>query len=541
MRRFRPPLSVFLLLVGLFVCSSSVLPLTWDEGESIDRAEILMQTGRWEYILTKEGHPAGYAVVIGVGTTSAKTPLFSPLDFKTQYRLGPILFISFALTATFWRLTKLFGTTTAVFSLVTIISIPRLFVHLQLADCEPALIGSWLLAWCLFPIAVKNQDDNPCRNNVFRIGGRSILWGIFLGATVSSKFTGVAIFLPFAFFTALLLVTKRLRFRQCAVVWSVAIVTALLTFFAIHPILWTDPIGGIVTFVANNRLRTDYNVSVLFFGELYDMHHPLPWYNTIVWTMITVPFGFLIIAGAGLYRLFQRRQNEDNGHYRNVKWDILSVFLHFVTLIILRALPGVPVHDGIRLFAPAFPFLGILIGIAAAELWERTRINRLKFVRSVIIAIYLTACFNMFWYAPQWLSYYNCVLGGLRGATACGFEPTYFWDGFDHEVIRWLNEHTEPNERVAFSVCSPKTLTLYRRHGKIRFEPMPMPADFSLEKIKRYGCRYYVLQRRPSAEFERDTEFINHATPVFVKTVRQGGVGPYDLRSTPILEIYRLP
>ena len=99
----------FLVLVG----TSSMLPLVWDEGELINRAELVKRWGgqvigqlcgknaeqspfsqeaiaaSWRSTTVSEGHPGGYLAVIALGRTLADC--VPQLPQKTAWRLGPIL------------------------------------------------------------------------------------------------------------------------------------------------------------------------------------------------------------------------------------------------------------------------------------------------------------------------------------------------------------------------------------------------------------------------------------------------------------------
>jgi hypothetical protein len=134
----------------------------------------------------------------------------------------------------------------------------------------------------------------------------------------------------------------------------------------------------------------------------------------------------------------------------------------------------------------------------------------------------------MFWYAPQWLSYYNLLVGGLPGATALGMEPTYYWDALDGEVLAWLDQHTPAGAKVAFAAPSPENLELMSRWGLLRVEYRDeAPGTF----------RWYVLQRRPSAWQPADKWLIAHGHPAFQKTIRHGGWGFWRL-TEPLIEVY---
>jgi hypothetical protein len=311
---------------------------------------------------------------------------------------------------------------------------------------------------------------------------------------------------------------------------------ALLTFWMFSPRLWLNPIAGTYQYIYLNTHRT-LNIAVLFFGDMYNLSHSLPWYNTLAWTAITVPIGLFVLFFIGLAVIIRDKKK---------RWSGLWIFLNLSALLFLRALPGTPVHDGVRMFVPAFLFLAMIAGIGAAAFWNRKKETEKKTGKFrlcsqlSVLLIYIVCLFNMFWYAPQWLSFYNAAIGGLPGAVRAGMEPTYYWDGFDDEVLHWLKENTKPDNQIAFSAHSSETLRLYfsKKDFQIPFEILS--ATTTIGDSQTESFRYYVLQRRPSGEFERDKQLMKQKKPVFVKTIRQSGWGIWNLSSVPIIEIYEI-
>ncbi len=506
-----------ILTFCLLLCSSAFLPVVWDEGYMAERSDGFLSwlaEGTYHdinaFCPSVEGHPC-WPIMLASG----KAMLPESLSPQTRLRFGAIAFFSLALAVVFYRLHYDFGRAAAVFGCLAIFLIPRVFTHAQVATWDSPLMASWLLCWAFFPLALHS-------------GVGAVLLGGAVGLACSSKFSGLPAVLPiFAWLTLRWLGGEKFLAEKRMLLLKRAALTTVIAFgvfYALNPQCWGNVFEGIAAFFRLN-LNRSLNISVLYFGQMYDLDHPLPWTNTLVWTAVTVPGGMLILFFVGLGTIVYDKEK---------RWPGLFLFLNFLTLLVIRALPGTPVHDGVRLFAPAFPFLALIAGLGAARLW--TLLNRARRVvtRLLVLGIYASCAFNMFWYAPQWLSYYNIIIGGLPGAVRAGMEPTYFWDGLDQELIDWLNAHTEPGETVAFSAGSRRAFEL-RRHGETHnFEYR----SFREAQEETLPVRYYVLQRRPSAEHAYDQWLTEHATPVFVKTIRRGGLGPWNLGSVPIIAVY---
>jgi hypothetical protein len=331
-----------------------------------------------------------------------------------------------------------------------------------------------------------------------------------LGLTLSCKLTGWLAPLPFVVWAAVY------RDRAAARALVVGIPVALATFVVFNPPLWHQPLAGLVKFFSLNLHRPpELNISTQFLGRMYNLDFPLPWYNTLVWTAVVVPLGLLALAMAGLAHVGRHARSEPAG---------VLVALQWAVLLVARALPGVPPHDGIRLFLPSFAMLAALAGLGCHALRRSPSTVRRLFLASV----FALSATSLLWYAPQWLSYYNLVLGGLPGATAVGMEPTYYWDALDPSVLDWLERHTPPGEKISFGSAPPENLALLRKWGVLR-------RDYRQDSPGRFV--WYVIQRRPSAWEPCDQWLIEHARPAFQKTIRSGGWGPWRL-DVPLLDVY---
>ncbi|MDR0703718.1 MAG: hypothetical protein LBF88_01890 [Planctomycetaceae bacterium] len=547
--------------------AASYLPLTWDEGMMNERSanlsfwfqRVLQQIpyvqknvpacpelenvretdslallfSKWSlenYCYTEEGHPHFPVFLNAIGQAMAPTLL----PEIVQFRFGSLVFFSLAIGAVFYRLQQEFDSVTAIFGVVSILLIPRLFAHAQIAAYDSALMAAWLFSWVFFPYVLKS-------------GWGAFGFGVAVGLTTASKFSGCGVLLPPVLWLIVRLIRDRFvadKNRLCVHVLLKQIclttIVALFTFWLFCPRLWPDSVTGIYQYFYLNTHRT-LNIAVLFFGEMYNLTHSLPCYNTLAWTAITVPIGLLILFFTGCITIIRDK---------NKRWSGFWLFLNMFSLLFLRSLPNTPVHDGVRMFISAFPFLAMIAGIGAAALWNKISDNKIScnvkrtinqnnlWTKLCVLLIYVASLFNIFWYAPQWLSFYNLAIGGLQGAVRSGMEPTYYWDGFDDEVIQWLRENTESGDKIAFSVHSPETLSLYFSMKKFQIPFEIPPVTTTSDDLQAQGFRYYILQRRPSGEFERDKQLIERKKPVWIKTIRKNGWGAWNLNTVPIIEIY---
>jgi hypothetical protein len=489
------------------------IPLIWDEPEYLFRADriltwlrLLTDVGNpqggvhalssivihqyWWFTDSVEGHPAWGGALIALGKALGGDRLH-PL---TAARAVPVAVFSIACGAVAFRLKRDEGTVAAIAAPAAVLTLPRLFADAHFAALDGQLTAWWLLLWVV--------DAAPGRSTRKAIGV-----GILLGLTGATKFTGWFALGP-------IVASRAIDNDRSAIRELLTIVTAALAaFVVVNPPLWSTPVAGLVAYFRLNVGLQDANFfgvaqatrppivlrDYLFGGMQYGPLHPyLPWYNTLAWLTLATPLPTLVLGIIGLVDAVRRR--------------VILLPLHWVTLMILRALPGAPPYDGIRLFLPAFAFWCVLSGVGAERVWDwsvrRGDAWRPRLAAAGLVAAFAAAAFNLSRYYPQALSHYSVVAGGLRGAASLGLEPTYWWDALDDDVLGWLNDHTRRGGAVAFSEIDGSHEWLLHHWG--RLQPEVTSTDDG-------PFTWYVLQNRPSLLGDVDRALMGKETPAFVK------------------------
>ncbi len=113
-----------------------------------------------------------------------------------------------------------------------------------------------------------------------------------VGCAAATKLTGWFLPVPFAVWSVMY--RSRRGFRTLLI----GLVIAAAVVFIQVPPWWTDPIGGVTRFLSSNLGRgTTQPIQVLFLGIVYNTPiESLPWYNTLVWTVLVTPVGFLMLG-----------------------------------------------------------------------------------------------------------------------------------------------------------------------------------------------------------------------------------------------------
>jgi hypothetical protein len=500
------------------------IPIVWDEGEYLWRADRLIDWFRllagfrgaqgglrafsdaairdhWMFITYSEGHPAWAVIPIAV----AKALLTGILHPLTAARMGTIGIFSMACGAVAFRMRNAYGTAAATVTVIALVTFPRIFSEAHFATLDAQLTAWWLMLWAA---------DASLRPDMRSAAGA----GILAGLTSATKFTG---WLAWGPVIASRLLTRD-RWRRFGLL--VVIPIGLLTFCLVNPPLWHHPLDAMVThFRLNlNRVNT-FNITISFLGRVYDMRHPLPWYNTLGWLVLVTPLPLLVLGAIGLIHCVRVRDAIS-----------ISLVLHWATLMVIRALPNAPPHDGIRLFLPAFGFWCVFAGIGAQQLWHATRaqgaLRSPLLVRTAMVVALSADVITLARYYPQTLSHYSLLVGGVSGAARIGMEPTYWWDALDTDVLTWINENTEPGAAVAFS--STANITQLREWGRLR---VPQ-AD-----LRRGVFKWYVLQNRTGFLGEVDRLLMRTVKPAYTKFAGRrpaGSAVPPDL-NVPLLLIFK--
>ena len=406
------------------------------------------------------GHPPFYAIVGMIGDVVA--PHWATLP---RARLGTMLVFSFTAGAIFAEIRRRWGVWAALASAGAWVLNPHLFALGHYAGYDALLSALWVGGVLTFARAIE-----PSNRKIH--WGWAVAFGVVCGWITDTKLTGWFLPIPFILWTILA------KNRRAAYTIAFGGVVAVAVLYAFNPAWWADPVTGVMRFFRSNLSRGQtVPINVLFLGQV--VHTPnesLPVYNTLVWTIIASPVGFLVLAILGSVRAIQTRE------------PLATLALgNWFFVLALRALPHTPGHDGVRLFVPAFGCLALVAGPGASWLVERIG----RWGKAVVIAAILEGAVSVGVMMPVPLSYASPIVGGLPGAAKIGMEPTYFWDALSAEARDRLARETPPGRTVWFSTFPASWLHL-KHTGEMPFGLFPIDPG---------RPAWFVVQNRPG-EFE---------------------------------------
>ena len=349
-------------------------------------------------------------------------------------------------------------------------TVPRFFGHLHLFTTDAIIVSLYFLALYLFVFG---------KNTVSAICG-----GLFGGALLASKFTGILLF-PILLMIAPCFSDRNEYARRFAFFIPATVLSFLV--FDIH--IWVGFRQELFFYFSSVLDRESVvPISTLFFGKVYDFR--LPWYQPLVMLGICIPFS--LIAFAIFCPMF--------GRFNRYRKFWLFEILPLIFLILIFSLPRTPKHDGIRLFSLALPYL-ILLSIRGvggiSHFINRLIVNRvtppgstvaIRLERGVITALLsfalLMNILALVNYHPYQLSYYNAAIGGAAGAAKKGFTISYWYDALDQTFLNKLNAMHKNDSVLIYSFPNSDILEYNRVLGlldpEIKSTSDPQEADYIL-------------------------------------------------------------
>lgn len=286
---------------------------------------------------------------------------------------------------------------------------PRVFAHAHFAALDMLSTLTFVTAL----LAVIQADQSPHHRRAFAVAG--FLWGL----AILTRLHGLLLLPP----VAVWLFCRRGGFAGGPlVIWGLV---ALATVFAGWPWLWLSPLRHLLTFVGTATARQPLHTYYL--GKTWaDVQ--VPWHYPWVMSGVTIPTAFLVLGLFGVGLAFW--QSPRRGEHA-----LLAATAAFV--LAAFSWPGAPVYDGVRLFLMVFPIWAIwtsqgLSWFCRWAFWRHFPSATRYAAAGILLANPLIPLIT---YAPFWLSYYNGLVGGIRGATYLGFETTYWGDSITEPLL----------------------------------------------------------------------------------------------------------
>lgn len=457
------------------------------------------------------------------------------LEPLTAYRVGTaVVYAALVGLCGDWTYRRTGSPVAGIAAAGSALAVPALFAYGHLALTDIHLAAAWLAAgWALD----RHLEEGEGRR-------RGWLWasGAFLGAACAIKFSGL---LLGPVLLTWLWARRDRRIGRAARPAAALLAAGAIVFFAVNPVLWVAPVQGLTDYLAAGFGRADLESAQLtteYLGGRY-VYRP-PWHYPFVWTAVVLPIPVLLgaLAGAASWR-----------RSRLVRFAALNLAVLYGVLL----LPRTPLHDGVRLFLPALPFLCILAGVGAARV-AGLAADRLESagwgsrdLAAALVLLLLLAppAWRTLEYHPYQLSYFNALIGGVRGAEARGLEVTSMKEVLTPPALRELSEAI-PGDAVVNPGFLLEEMCFYRAAGYAP-EGWTLEAPLRRMDLERpwtwtcAGPASFVATSRPGAP--RPPGYIvvlnrkGMHTPLERALTRFGGAPFYEVsvEGVPLLRVYR--
>ncbi len=340
-----------------------------------------------------------------------------------------------------WTASRWYGRTAGLVAALSLLLMPRMFAHGHIASLE-TFVGLFYSATVLYTADRWEGAGKPAWRAV-------IVSGVLLGLALLTKIQAILLPIPIAVWA--------LWYWQWRAVLPILVfgTTGVLIFFVGWPWLWLDPVAHLSEYFGRTTERL--TLYCWYMNQKW-ADTDVPWHYPLVMFATTVPVGLHALGlwgvlgdrASGFVLRRSEKADDDNRNLQNEPRTATSDKLSRVhSLIALNvfwplaffALPGITVYDGTRLFLMVFPLWAVLIGRGGQFLGDALAARWNRRLATMAVAAFLAAqSYGVIAMHPVQLSYYNLLVGGLRGASRLGFEVTYWGDS----VTRSLLQQVEP-------------------------------------------------------------------------------------------------
>jgi len=272
------------------------------------------------------------------------------------------------------------------------------------------------------------------------------LTGIIFGVAISTKLNALFMLTPVAIHYVYIKKDELMK-KPVKTIFSPQIISILLfsipAFFLLWPWTWHDTFTRFIEYLSFHERH--YGTHMYYFGEIFKEPRP-GWHAPMVMILLTTPVMTLFFSF--VMPLVYSWKSEKKNFYA-VTLVILSAF---ISTAINMSLPA-SFYSGVKLFQPFYPFLAVLAGVGMSGVLGKTSLIPVKYRFAPAVVFFLPVIFSMMDLKHAYISYFNEIAGGTKGAAQLKLERQYY-DLYYYELTEFFNE-TCKNKicRVNFEPC----------------------------------------------------------------------------------------
>jgi len=374
------------------------------------------------------------------------------LPFDSAYNLPAVIFGSLGIFVLFLFLYEAINFPVAIFSAVFLALLPTHFgyLHNNIKDVPNAF--AFTLAIYLFWRLIKH---NRKRDLFLAV----ISFAFAFNVKINSVMIPVVNLVWFILFSSPRgspsghprgVISALLRNKFVILYFILSPIAALLVWWP----FWRDPLGKLLElpyFYSHNTL----NMPVLFMGNIYHSGINIPWTYPWIYIFITTPLGILSLFLIGIIVTLTKLFNKNNFYALLFTWFMVPLIRYFS--------PKVSAIDGMRHFMeviyPLSAFAGIGFYFVYQYLRKITKDQYTGFITFIILIS--TLVFNLYKFHPYQTSFYNTLIGGIKGAD--GKFDIDFWGAPQKDAVVWLNKNAPLNAYIHV-VMAQSSAAMYGRN-----------------------------------------------------------------------------
>lgn len=464
------------------------------------------------------------------------------LDASNAMRLPGAITGAGCIAVVYLFCAPIFGRAAGVIAAGALLGQPRFFFHAHLACFDVPITFFWL--------ATVYAYWRSWRSHGWAVA-TGVLWGLALCTKLN------AFFIPIVVFGHWLTTQWRhidLDWRHYEVelpdipkafYWMAGL--GPLIFYALTPRIWFDTTKRVGAYLAFHLNHVHYPVQ--YFHQNIQFP-PLPVSYPWGMTLLTVPVTILLAAAIGAVAFADRFETTTRVRdwvvaARHLTWPerpdrthrgtFWLIGLNALFPIALISMPETPIFGGTKHWMPAMPFIAILAG--AGAVWSARQLAQwisdefalsTTWIRRATVAA--TALFLLgpagtatAHNHPYGTSYYNTLIGGVRGAADAGMFRQ-FWGYTSRQALPWLNENAPNNTPVWIHNTTGFAWWFYTNEGMARDD---------LRTVSRTGSRYALYHQQRAFVHQLAQLWKDYGTFAPAHIVEHDGV--------PLLSVYRRP
>jgi hypothetical protein len=487
-------------------------------------------------------HPVFMKTLFGFSwdTFHKELEWFSPI---TAMRLPSVLLSALLIFLLYLFGVEAFGSRMgATFGCLTLILMPRYFFHAHLACFDSPITTLWFATI----YAYWKSLEKPRWAIVV-----GLTWGISLIIKLNGFFIPIVLLLHWIISGWRSIRWKgpswrgSLRLPQLPrAFWWMAVLGPLI-FYLFWPRHWFDTFSRVLWYF--NRHLSHEHYFVNHFNEAL-VRPPFSVFFPVVMTLISVPLITLLLSSYGAWvmgrGLDKKPVDMNSKQEKDTRSTGILIALNIIIPIAIISMPDTPVFGGTKHWMQSMPFLSLLCCAGFAHLISTIGFNqdsaRWK-QRSISLLCCLFLCAPMahatFSTHPHGITYYNTLIGGVRGAADRNLMRQY-WGYSTIEGLSSLEDESNETISVFPHNANSDAMEWYQREGLL-----------STHVRNAYGPDMVAIA--PTATNQRrvpeyvDYAFYNHQR-AFIPVLQEiwavtGTYAPtdvWDVNGVPVLSLY---